>query len=121
MFGLSKVYVLLGAVILGIFVISLVGYEAYKIGGQVKESEWSQKYNKLVIDTQAATNAELLRQAQANAAAQEHANQLIENLKTKNEGLQNILDQNELEANNDPTTKACGVSKSGVNRLNKIQ
>lgn len=121
MFGIPKLYILIGVVVLELCSLTFVGYKAYHIGGQVVAAEWSQKYNKLVIDAQAQTNAELLRQAQANQEAQKHAKDIIADLEQKNQGLEQLLDQNAVEAENDPTAKTCGISKTGVARLNKIQ
>lgn len=112
-------YLIIGIAALAI--VTFVGYKAYNIGYTSAQVAWQAKYDKYVIDQQKAANDAVQKQIIANNATVAEQNKIIEGLKTKNDGLQKLIDENDQEIQNDPTVNSCGISKSGAIRLNRIR
>lgn len=65
--------------------------------------------------------AELGRQANANQAAQEAAQQSITQLLAERDNLEAMLKENAVAASRDAGARSCGVGRDSVRRLNQVR
>ncbi|MBZ9808110.1 hypothetical protein [Mesorhizobium sp. ESP-6-2] len=92
----------------------------YHLGGAHKEAVWSLKYEQREVAIQAATNAEISRQAQANAQAKALEAQRIAQLEAENAALEQLIKEKSDEADADPDRDRVCLSGDAGLRIDSI-
>ncbi|MGX9144965.1 hypothetical protein [Mesorhizobium sp. 128a] len=107
-------YGVIAAVIVGAF-----GY-TYHLGSAHTEAIWSAKYEQREVAITAATNAEIGRQAQANAQAKAIETKRIEQLEADNAALEKTIKEKSDEADADPDRDRPALSSGAGLRIDSI-
>lgn len=116
-FGIVKQYLYPIIGVLVILAFSFIGYKIYNFGYSSAET----KYVKQISEINSKSADLLKKQKDEHDKFVELQDKLLNNLKSKNTELENIVRENEQEAAKEPDGDEPGISKSRVLRLNRIR
>lgn len=115
--GSLKLYLYGGAALVILLGLGFSHYKIYNYGVTVTEA----KYIKVIAEIN-SKSADLLReQKDEHDRFVEQQDRLLNNLKTKNSELEQIVRENEEQASKEPDRDSPGIGKSRVMRLNRIR
>ncbi|MBZ9874976.1 hypothetical protein LB542_29525 [Mesorhizobium sp. BR1-1-9] len=92
----------------------------YHAGYSKADTAWSLKYDQREVAIQAATNAEISRQAQANAQAKAAEQRRIAQLEADNTALEQLIKEKSDEADADPDRDRVCLSGDAGLRIDSI-
>lgn len=108
------IYAIAAAAIIGAF-----GY-TYHAGGAAHDKAWQLKYDQREVAITSATNAEISRQAQANAMAKAAEAKRIDQLAADNKALEAHIKELSDEANADPDRDRVCLSDGSGMRIDSV-
>ncbi|TPK18047.1 hypothetical protein [Mesorhizobium sp. B2-5-7] len=100
-------------------IVAAFGY-TYHLGSAHTAAAWQLKYDQREVAIAKATNAEISRQAQANAQAKSLEAQRIAELETANQALEQLIKEKSDEANADPDRDRVSLSDGSGMRIDAI-
>lgn len=116
MFGLPSYYfAIAGAILFG-----LALWKAYDTGYNFADARCQAAMAELKLKIEQEYSREIKRLVDANELAKNQQQELIQQLLSKEAEIDSILEGNANEVINDPTASDCGISATGVQRLNRI-
>lgn len=117
MFGIPSHYLVVAAVI----VAGLAVWKSYDIGYDYANTKCDLAINEIKLQIQQDHDKEIKRLIAANELSQKQQMELVEQLMAKETEIDRIIEENENEASNDADRDNCGLSATGVSRINKIR
>lgn len=117
MFLQIKAYLYAGVAVVGLLALGYSEYKAYSLG----EDHVTVKYEKTISEINAKSLLELQRQNEIADKITNMQKQTIAQLQSKNQELETIQKENEIEAAKDPHTNDTALGASSVLRIGRIK
>jgi cell shape-determining protein MreC len=107
--------------LIGILLLGFISYKIYSFGYTTASNQVRAQYEKVIADINAKTAIEMARQNEVAEQLNKLQNEQITDLRVKNEELDRIEKENEIEAAKDPNANALGIGADSVLRINRIR